>query len=59
MKDLLPCPFCGSKAELKQTSKLKIRIRCTKCLIGIEQKVLRLSIEWLEDKMIEMWNTRA
>lgn len=59
MKDLLPCPFCGAQAELKQTGKLKIRVRCTKCLIGIQQKVLRFSIEWLEDKMIEAWNTRA
>lgn len=59
MKELLPCPFCGSKAELKQTGKLKIRVRCVNCLIGIENKVIRFSIEWLEEKMIESWNARV
>jgi len=30
---LLPCPFCGGKAEIKQTGRLKLKLRCTSCLI--------------------------
>lgn len=56
---LKPCPFCGGDAVIKQTGRLKITIRCQKCLMGLTQKVFRYSLEWLEDKVIEAWNTRV
>lgn len=56
--NLLPCPFCGGKAEIKQTGKVKMRIRCEKCFIGIEQKVLRFTLEWLRKTLIKSWNKR-
>ncbi len=56
--DLLGCPFCGGEAELKQTGRNKITIKCKSCLVKMEQKVLRQSLEWLEKKMIESWNKR-
>jgi hypothetical protein len=54
-----PCPFCGCEAEIKQTGKMKLRIRCKRCLIGLEQKTLKFSLQWLEESMIEDWNTRV
>lgn len=55
---LLPCPFCGGEAEIKQTGKNKMRIGCTSCLMGLEQKVLRKTIEWLQMTLIKSWNNR-
>ena len=55
---LSPCPFCGGKAEIKQTGRLKLKLKCTSCLIGIEQKTLRYTLDWLKEKMIEGWNKR-
>lgn len=57
--NLKDCPFCGGKAELKQTGKSSMRIRCKSCLIGIQQSVLRFSLEWLEIQLIESWNKRV
>lgn len=56
--EILPCPFCGNEAEIEQTGPKKMRIRCKACLIGIEQKVLRYTLEWLKGKLIESWNKR-
>ena len=56
---LKPCPFCGGEAELKQTGKNQLTIKCKRCLIKRVQSVLRLSIEWLEVEMIEHWNKRV
>lgn len=55
--ELKNCPFCGNKAELKQTGKNRLKIRCVKCHMGIEQKVLNFTLEWL-DKLVESWNSR-
>lgn len=57
--ELKPCPFCGADAEMKPYTSKGIEIRCMKCHIGRRQKVLRLSIEWLEVKMVEDWNKRV
>jgi len=56
--DLLPCPFCGGEPQLKQTGKDKLTLKCLRCLVRFEQRVLRFSLEWLEDKMVENWNKR-
>ncbi len=56
---LLPCPFCGGDAEIKQISNNGIQVRCKHCLIGLKQKILRHSLDWLKDKMIQGWNKRT
>jgi hypothetical protein len=57
--ELLPCPFCGGEAELKQKGQNEITIKCKSCLVSRTQQVLQRSIEWLRRGMIEDWNTRA
>lgn len=57
-KPLKPCPFCGSEPEIRPYSSQGIEIRCKKCLFKKQQKVLHKSVEWLEGKMIEDWNSR-
>lgn len=56
--ELKPCPFCGGKPILTYYGPDGRLIKCTKCLIQKRQKVLRFSIEWLEEKLIQDWNTR-
>lgn len=58
MEKLKPCPFCGGEAEITQTGRLKLYLRCKSCRIGLQQKVLRKSLEWLENEMIKDWNKR-
>jgi hypothetical protein len=53
------CPFCGGEVEIKQTGKNELTIRCTKCLTSKTQAVLRYSLDWLREKLIEGWNARA
>ena len=56
---LKPCPFCGcDQIDLNQSCKNGLRIKCRNCGINKEQKVLRFSLEFLEQKMVENWNTR-
>lgn len=56
---LKPCPFCGGEAQMEWYGKNGRTIKCTKCLIQKKQKVLRFTVEWLEEKLIKDWNTRA
>ena len=56
---MLPCPFCGGEPEIKQEGRNGLRLKCKSCLIGIKQKTLRYSLEWLRGKMIEGWNKRV
>lgn len=56
--ELKPCPFCGGEAKMTQIKSNGFMIKCDKCKIQRRQKVLRYPIEWLEEKMIEDWNTR-
>jgi hypothetical protein len=55
---LKPCPFCGGGAEIKQLSQNTLQIRCEFCLMGLKQRVLRNSLEWLRGIMIMHWNQR-
>jgi len=57
--NLKPCPFCGGEAEINQFARNGLRIRCKKCLIQKQQKVLRYTLEWLKGEMIKDWNNRA
>ena len=56
---MLPCPFCGGEPEIEQTGKNQLKLKCKSCLIGITQKTLRFSLDWLKEKMIESWNERT
>lgn len=56
---MLPCPFCGGEPEIKQTGRNKLKLKCKRCVIGIEQKTLRYGLDWLEKRMIEDWNKRV
>lgn len=56
---LKPCPFCGGDVVLKQTGRKKMKVQCPECLIEKEQKVLRMSMDWLAEKLIESWNKRV
>lgn len=56
--ELKPCPFCGGEVEIEQTGKNELRVRCKECHMGLKQKVLRKSLEWLEETLRNSWNTR-
>lgn len=59
MKELKPCPCCGNKEiEIEQNQRNGYKILCIVCGIKLEQKVLRFSLDWLKEKMIETWNKR-
>ncbi len=52
------CPFCGGKAVMTFNGSNGRTIKCTGCLVKMQQKVLVKSIEWLEHEMIKDWNKR-
>lgn len=59
-QEIKPCPFCGcDNIELKQHCRNGWHIKCKRCLIGLKQKTLRYSMDWLRQKMIEGWNERT
>lgn len=55
---LLACPFCGATPKMHRVGTNSVEIQCP-CGVIIRQRCYRLSIEWLEGKMLEHWNTRA
>lgn len=56
---LLPCPFCGKDAEFQPYKNNGLTLKCkTFNCVSRSQRVLRYSLEWLQDKMNEQWNTR-
>lgn len=59
MPELLPCPFCGGQAELKQTRKNQMTIKCKNCPSKMVQGVVRYSLEWLEGTLVKNWNKRT
>lgn len=56
---LLPCPFCGGDAVLKQYRADGLEIRCTGCQSMRQQRWMYKGRDWLEPKMIEKWNERT
>ncbi len=59
MTELKPCPCCGGEAVISPHTSKGLYLRCKSCKLGYKQKVLRLTLEWLEEKMIENWNRRV
>jgi hypothetical protein len=57
---LRSCPFCGcDNVELKQYARNGWQVKCKRCLMGLKQKTLRYSMDWLKQQMIDAWNARA
>jgi len=56
---LKPCPFCGGEAGMFYYGSNGRIIKCKKCFIQKRQKVLRKSVEWLENELIKDWNNRV
>ena len=57
MDELKLC-ICGHSASIKQTGRNEVTLRCPNCLLGLKQKTLRNTTEWLMERMISDWNTR-
>lgn len=66
--DLLPCPFCGGRAELlhigneypqRKTKSIKIKCKGACRTEQINSCTQRYDFNWLEDVSIKYWNTRT
>lgn len=44
---------------MTQRGSSELTIKCSSCTVKMVQRVLRYSIEWLEERMIDSWNTRT
>lgn len=55
---LLPCPFCGYKAEINFVGRNGVEIKCPSCVIKYKQKTIRHDTDWLKKRMTETWNKR-
>lgn len=63
MKELLPCPFCGTNPIVETigndyTKSRKITIKCPSCRIQRTDAALRHGFEWLEEVAADQWNSR-
>ena len=60
---LLPCPFCGGKAELTMKGNVhstrKCIVKCTACRYQRTDAALRYGDDWLHATAIAAWNRRA
>lgn len=58
--ELSPCPFCGGSAEFRPYKRDGLTLKCKSlgCVV-FNQRTLRYSLEWLQERMAEHWNTRA
>lgn len=56
---LLPCPFCSGEGEIYPKGKNGVVIRCKRCFITKEQRVIRNTVPWLMEEMAKEWNQRA
>lgn len=57
--ELLPCPFCGGKAELSSDfCGNGVYVRCCDC--GVMSAAIRISAEYCaNEKAVEKWNRRV
>ena len=58
VEELKDCPFCGGKAVLVRVKNKTLWIRCSKCLIGLQQSVVIKTIDWLRMELVKDWNKR-
>jgi hypothetical protein len=59
ISELLPCPFCGSNnIEFRRYGRKGLQLECGGCAVRMQQTVLRYSLDWLRERMIESWNKR-
>jgi hypothetical protein len=59
-EELKGCPFCGEIPKFKPYKNNGLTLKCPSLgCIHFDQRTLTKSIEWLQEKMIETWNTRA
>lgn len=58
-EELKPCPLCGKPAEQGPYKRDGWEIKCPHCVLKMQQRTKRLSIEWLRGKMVENWNQRS
>lgn len=56
-EELLPCPFCGGRAEYKTTGMIGY-VQCQECLARTDTVYSWRDESWKEDVARE-WNTRA
>ena len=63
--ELLPCPFCNSKARLVKigndhTKKRSVNIKCTNksCRIERTTGAIRFGHDFCEKEIVKHWNTR-
>lgn len=57
---LEPCPFCGGNAQFSQYKRDGLRLKCESLgCVDFKQRVMTRSLDWLQEKMTEHWNTRA
>jgi len=64
LQELLDCPFCGGRpiAYLQgneYSKKRTITIKCEKCLVRRTTGAISQPNEWLEEKAIQLWNSRT
>lgn len=63
MKDLLPCPFCGGKPDVKyigdaSTPERFIEIQCSECGAKRTDGAHHFGLDWLENTAAQGWNRR-
>jgi len=64
LEELLDCPFCGSEPVAflqgnEHTMRIKITVKCPRCLVQRTTGSIHGEIEWLEGKAIALWNNRT
>lgn len=63
--ELKACPFCGEIPRVTVAPTMKphgangFEVECVKCQIGFTVRVIRESMEWAREKVVERWNRRA
>jgi len=56
---LNPCPFCGGVAEMSQSGRNSLTVKCKDCKVTRKQSFLHKDWEWLENIQVEWWNKRV